>query len=68
MGNNIPTDSLKMASVLATFFQTDVKSFSLQIAEDDGEVDLDFPGILTYTHKIKTKIEFQIEMGLCLAS
>lgn len=34
-----------MAAVLATFFQNDVKSFCLQIAEDDGEVDLDFPGI-----------------------
>lgn len=35
-----------MAAVLATFFQNDVKSFCLQIAEDDGEVDLDFPGVV----------------------
>ena len=27
------------------FFQNDVKSYCLQIAEDDGEVDTDFPGM-----------------------
>ena len=44
-----------MAAVLATFFQNDVKSFCLQIAEDDGEVDLDLPGINACTHKILKK-------------
>ena len=55
-----------MAAVLATFFQNDVKSFCLQIAEDDGEVDLDFPGIHVHT-KLK-KVEFVMTIGCYLAS
>lgn len=55
-----------MAAVLATFFQNDVKSFCLQIAEDDGDVDLDFPGVVN-TELIKI-IKFQINISLCLAS
>ena len=60
MYNHIPADQINMAAVLATFFQNDVKSFCLQIAEDDGEVDLDFPGIHHIYTQIK-KIEFHIK-------
>ena len=34
-------------ALISTLFQDDVKSFCLQIAEDDGEVDTDFPGMHT---------------------
>ena len=42
-----------MTAALASFFQNDVKSFCLQIAEDDGEVDLDFLGIHEHTNLVK---------------
>ena len=62
LGDNVhvPTDQINVAAVLATVFQNDVKSFCLQIAEDDGEVDLDFPGIHHIYTQIK-KIEFHIK-------
>ena len=48
-----------MKAVLATFFQNDVKSFCLQIAEDDGEVDLDFPGVVNKHRTKNNKISDQ---------
>ena len=40
-------------------FQNDVKSYCLQIAEDDGEVDTDFPGMYMYTAGVMQDIGLQ---------
>ena len=38
-------------------FQNDVKSYCLQIAEDDGEVDTDFPGMYMVEGKKDSGLE-----------